>query len=196
MKSIKETFAKWYNRKHDFKGCFWSERFKNTILQNGTALAQCLAYLELNPVRASIATVPEKYRWNSIYARVRGTAISSVLSFSGLYDEKVTPFKKALSYYREYLYACGVRKISGKGSIPADLAEIEKKNGFSIPKERVLMGKVTHFVESCAIGSEDFIDGIYDKISHLGRSITKRKIYDTALSKDVKSMKRFCMIRF
>lgn len=196
MKSIKETFAKWYNRKHDIKGCFWSERFQNTILQNGTALAQCLAYLELNPVRAKITRVPEKYRWSSIYARVRGTAISSVLSFRGLYDEKVTPFKKALSYYREYIYACGVRKVSGKGSIPIDLADIESKNGFSIPKEKVLMGKVSHFVESCAIGSEDFIDGIYDKISHLGRSSSKRKIYDTVLSKDVKFMRRFCVIRF
>ncbi len=52
VKEIKQSFSRWYNKRHGRKGFFWGERFKSVLVDNGDTLINCLAYIELNPVRA------------------------------------------------------------------------------------------------------------------------------------------------
>jgi len=66
IKDLKQNFSRFYNRRHNRKGFFWSERFKSVIVDNGDTLINCLAYIDLNPVRAQIVEKPEEYRWSSI----------------------------------------------------------------------------------------------------------------------------------
>ena len=66
MKDVKQNFSKYYNKLHDRRGTFWGERFKSLIVEKGETLINCLAYIDLNPVRAGIVERPEEYRWNSI----------------------------------------------------------------------------------------------------------------------------------
>ena len=66
VKEIKQAFSRFYNRLHNRKGFFWSERFKSVILDNGETLINCLAYVDLNPVRAGLVEKPEDYRWCSL----------------------------------------------------------------------------------------------------------------------------------
>jgi len=66
MKEIKQGFSRFYNRLHKRKGFFWSDRFKSVIVDKGETLINCLAYIDLNPVRAGIVKQPEKYRWCSL----------------------------------------------------------------------------------------------------------------------------------
>ncbi len=66
VKDIKQRFARYYNKKHDRRGYFWGDRYKSVIVENGETLVNCLAYIDLNPVRAGIVKKPEDYRWNSI----------------------------------------------------------------------------------------------------------------------------------
>ena len=66
VKEIKQGFSRFYNRRHHRKGFFWSERFKSVIVENGETLINCLAYIDLNPIRARIAKKPEEYRWCSL----------------------------------------------------------------------------------------------------------------------------------
>ena len=47
-------------------GYFWGDRFKNVLIEKGEALINCLAYIDLNPVRAKIVKRPEDYRWSGI----------------------------------------------------------------------------------------------------------------------------------
>ncbi|MBC7359660.1 MAG: transposase, partial [Desulfacinum sp.] len=72
VRSVKLEFSRWYNRKNRRRGYFWGDRFKSVLLESGAALAQCLAYIELNPVRARIVERPEEYRWNSLSFRLAG----------------------------------------------------------------------------------------------------------------------------
>jgi putative transposase len=44
----------YYNRRHNRRGFFWSARFKSLIVDNDETLINCLAYIDLNPVRAGI----------------------------------------------------------------------------------------------------------------------------------------------
>ena len=36
------------------------------IVDNGETLVNCLAYIDLNPLRAGLVDRPEEYRWNSL----------------------------------------------------------------------------------------------------------------------------------
>jgi hypothetical protein len=51
VKEIKQTFSRYYNRLHNRRGFFWGDRFKSVIVDNGDTLINCLAYIDLNPVR-------------------------------------------------------------------------------------------------------------------------------------------------
>ncbi len=66
MKELKQTFTRFYNRRHDRRGYFWGDRFKSLIVEDGETLINCLAYIDLNPVRAGIVERPEEYRWSSL----------------------------------------------------------------------------------------------------------------------------------
>ena len=59
-------FARYYNRRHDRRGYFWGDRFKSVIVDKGETLVNCLAYIDLNPMRAGLVDRPEDYRWNSL----------------------------------------------------------------------------------------------------------------------------------
>jgi REP element-mobilizing transposase RayT len=66
MREIKVGFARFYNRRHNRRGYFWGDRFKSVIVENGETLINCLAYIDLNPLRAGLVDRPEQYRWNSL----------------------------------------------------------------------------------------------------------------------------------
>ena len=51
---------------HNRRGYFWGDRFKNVIVENGETLINCLAYIDLNPIRAGLVDRPEPYPWNSL----------------------------------------------------------------------------------------------------------------------------------
>ena len=66
MKEIKQSFSRYYNKLHNRRGTLWGERYKSLIVENGETLVNCLAYIDLNPVRAGIVEKPEDYRWCSL----------------------------------------------------------------------------------------------------------------------------------
>jgi len=66
VKEIKMGFSRFYNRRHNRRGFFWGDRFKSVIVEKGETLINCLAYIDLNPVRAGLVKRPEDYRWSSI----------------------------------------------------------------------------------------------------------------------------------
>ena len=80
IKEIKQGFSRYYNRLHSRRGYFWSERFKSVIVDNGETLINCLAYIDLNPIRAGIAKRPEDYRWCSLGYHVQGKNKGGFLS--------------------------------------------------------------------------------------------------------------------
>ncbi len=66
VRDIKVNFTPYYNKRHKRRGYFWGDRFKSVIVDKGETLVNCLAYIDLNPLRAGISNRPEEYRWSSI----------------------------------------------------------------------------------------------------------------------------------
>ena len=80
MKEIKQAFSWYYNQRHNRRGTLWGERFKSVIVENGETLINCLAYIDLNPLRAGLVKRPEEYRWNSLGYHVQTNNQDSFLS--------------------------------------------------------------------------------------------------------------------
>jgi len=70
-KSLNEPIARSANLEDKVNGRFWQGRFKSQALLDEAALITCMAYVDLNPMRAGITNSLETSDFTSIQARMR-----------------------------------------------------------------------------------------------------------------------------
>ncbi|AEH45536.1 hypothetical protein Thein_1678 [Thermodesulfatator indicus DSM 15286] len=156
IQDLKQRFSRWYNRRYERKGYFWSDRFKSVIIETGEALLNCLAYIELNPVRVGIVDKPEDYRWCSLGYRARlGTGENFMTLNLGLPSYANKSEKERFRLYREFVYRKG------------GLGESKKFN-----KAKEFTYRSRYFTESLIIGSKQFIYHL-EVLNHL--EVLKKK---------------------
>jgi len=152
FKTMKERFAKDFNRRNGDSGVFWSERFRSVVLAPEKGILTTVgAYAELNPVRVGLVTKAEKYDWSGLGAACRG----DIPALEGIRDliepvprkNKRTDIGTAFAEYREIV----VQKTPELG------VRLGTGTNLSVYKNSKVKPKVQHYIAGVALGSLKFI---------------------------------------
>jgi hypothetical protein len=85
MQAVGRSYVRAFNNAQGRTGTLWEGRYRSTLIQTERYLLACMAYIDLNPVRAGLVAQAADYPWSShghyIGRRVRqaGHAASAVL---------------------------------------------------------------------------------------------------------------------
>ncbi|MFL0802280.1 MAG: transposase [Agarilytica sp.] len=70
MRGVNETIARMANEEENCKGRFWEGRFKSQALLDEAAVLSCMAYVDLNPIRAGMESNLNESDFTSIQQRL------------------------------------------------------------------------------------------------------------------------------
>lgn len=73
MQAVGRSYVRYFNDLQGRTGTLWEGRYRSTLIQTERYLLACMAYIDLNPVRAGLVTEAVDYPWSShgLYVGVR-----------------------------------------------------------------------------------------------------------------------------
>lgn len=135
MKCLNEHIARRANREDRCTGAFWESRFKSQALLDEKALLTCMAYVDLNPIRAAMATSLEDSDYTAVQSRIQSSQGQSsplpLLPFEDQSDATESPLPYFLRHYLELVDWTGrAVRDDKRGAIPTELEPILDRLGF------------------------------------------------------------------
>jgi REP element-mobilizing transposase RayT len=127
MRGINESTARRANAEDNCKGSFWESQFKSQALLDEKAVLTCMAYVDLNPIRANMAQCPEDSDYTSINERIfqKKTTLKA-------FGNKAEDIPFTLDDYLQLVDYTGRAIISKtKGYIPDELPAILLRMGLN-----------------------------------------------------------------
>lgn len=98
MQAVGRRYVRTYNLRHGRTGTLWEGRYRSNLIQTERYLLACMAYMDLNPVRAGMVADPAEYRWSS-HAHYVGRHPDRLVTPHPLYWELGnTPFSRDQAY--------------------------------------------------------------------------------------------------
>ena len=132
-----------YNIRKERKGAFWEDRYHATMVESGTYLMQCIAYIDLNMVRAGAITHPGEWQMSG-YSEIHNRRGSyKVIDYSSL------------------IMLSGCCDLEEFRTLHKSLIEERLQSGKNIQDSR--------WTQSVAIGSQDFVEKIKKQLGWRGR---------------------------
>jgi len=129
MRCLNEYVARMANREDGCKGRFWEGRFHCQALLDDSALLACMAYVDLNPIRAGAAATPERSEYTGIYDRIQARACGTDETWICPLGEDHGDLRGVLPFsLEEYLslvdWTGREIRLGKRGAIPAHLSDI------------------------------------------------------------------------
>ncbi len=116
MRCLNEPIARLANAEDHCSGRFWEGRFKSQALLDARAVLACMAYVDLNPIRAAMAKTSEQSDYTSVQERILRPQDSCLRPFAESEDDGI-PF--GLKDYLEMVDWAGREiKRDKRGHIP------------------------------------------------------------------------------
>jgi putative transposase len=98
MQALGRRYVRYFNDRHHRTGTLWDGRYKSTLVQSESYLLSCMAYLDLNPVRAGLVAHAADYAWSS-YGHYTGQRMDKLITPHPLaWELGNTPFAREAAY--------------------------------------------------------------------------------------------------
>ncbi len=98
MQAVGRSYVRYFNDRQKRSGTLWEGRYKSTVIQIERYLLACMAYIDLNPVRAAMVVQAQDYAWSS-YGHYGGLRIDKLITpHPGFWELGNTPFAREAAY--------------------------------------------------------------------------------------------------
>ena len=127
MQAVGRRYVRYFNDAQGRSGTLWEGRYRSTLIQTDRYLLACMAYIDLNPVRAAMVRDAKDYAWSSHQHYIGQRDDKMISPHSLFWALGNTPFA------REAAYADLVRA----GVTPAQQADLTGSalNGWALGEE-------------------------------------------------------------
>lgn len=98
MQAVGRSYVRYFNDLQGRTGTLWEGRYRSTLIQTDRYLLACMAYIDLNPVRAGLVAEAVDYPWSShgLYVGVRKDKL--ITPHPLYWDLANTPFGREAAY--------------------------------------------------------------------------------------------------
>lgn len=157
MQAVGRRYVRYFNDSQKRTGTLWEGRYRSTLIQTEPYLLACMAYIDLNPVRADMVVQAKDYPWSS-HAHYVGGRIDKLITPHALFwSLGNTPFAREAAY--------------------ADLVQA----GISVAQQQALTDSA---LRGWALGGPEFVENLQKKTIRrvskgtAGRPVSKPKPKD------------------
>lgn len=119
MQDVGRGYVRRFNLRHGRTGTLWEGRYRSTVIDTDRYMLACMAYIDLNPVRADMVAAARDYPWSSHghYVGLRvDPLVTAPPSWWGLGN---TPFAREQAYAD--LVQAGVNPVQQTALVDATL---------------------------------------------------------------------------
>jgi putative transposase len=146
MQKLEGGFAGAYNRRKDHSGAFWEDRYHCTMVENGEHLWNCIQYIDLNMVRASVVMHPVDWQWCGYNELIGEKARYRLLDLDRLVE------------------------LLGVGSICSFRSQYAERIKMAIENRK--LRRERRWTESIAVGSRSYVERISKSLRYKRRRLT------------------------
>ncbi len=98
MQAVGRTYVLYFNKRYGRSGTLWEGRYRSALIQTERYFLACMAYIDLNPVRAGMVAQAADYPWSS-HGHYIGRQNEAWLTPHPMYWEMGnTPFAREAAY--------------------------------------------------------------------------------------------------
>lgn len=108
MQAVGRAYVRYFNDRHGRTGTLWEGRYRSSLIETDSYLLACMAYIDLNPVRAGMVSDPAEFPWSS-HRHYIGQRIDKLVTPHALiWSLGNTPFAREASYLERVQTGVGV----------------------------------------------------------------------------------------
>lgn len=157
MQAVGRRYVRYFNDSQKRTGTLWEGRYKSTLIQTERYLLACMAYIDLNPVRADMVVQAKDYPWSS-HGHYLGARIDKLITPHALvWALGNTPFAREAAY--------------------ADLVQA----GISTAQQQALTDSA---LRGWALGAPEFVESLQKKTTRRVSKGTAGRPVSTPKTKD------------
>ncbi len=98
MQAVGRSYVRYFNNRHGRSGTLWEGRYRSSLIETDRYLLACMAYIDLNPVRAGMVGGPADFPWSS-HRHYIGQRVDKLVSPHALFwSLGNTPFAREVAY--------------------------------------------------------------------------------------------------